>query len=196
MQIMNDKILMDIFADSKPSNDTMVKLNAVRLCLGILTLANILNDEVTNIFPWALTGSSKSKTILPWQKQVRPSEKCLILRCRFLQHSFAPDHPCNQLLTKLVKLREQVGDWITQSPYTVGQYYFELHQNLLFELHHGLIHGYKPIAGRVTWVKETNTMGDSLPESAAFQLAEKIGSFTGNPLSQCSRSPSSKRSST
>eukprot|EP00957_Ditylum_brightwellii_P119129 9087203-Ditylum_brightwellii.AAC.2 len=55
-----DKILMDVFEGSKPSDTTLEKLNTVRLYLGTLTLADIVFDYGRHILPWALTGRSRA----------------------------------------------------------------------------------------------------------------------------------------
>eukprot|EP00957_Ditylum_brightwellii_P160548 12222133-Ditylum_brightwellii.AAC.2 len=67
-----DKILMDVFEATKPSNTTLGKLNTVQLYLGALTLADIISNNGRNILPWALTGRSKAKPMIPWPNQGMP----------------------------------------------------------------------------------------------------------------------------
>eukprot|EP00957_Ditylum_brightwellii_P054188 4104306-Ditylum_brightwellii.AAC.1 len=63
---------MDVFEASKPSNTTLEKLNTVRLYLGALTLADIVSNDGRNILPWALTGRSRAKLMIPWPNQGLP----------------------------------------------------------------------------------------------------------------------------
>eukprot|EP00957_Ditylum_brightwellii_P176885 13473850-Ditylum_brightwellii.AAC.1 len=67
---------MDCFGDTKPLSDTLYKLNVVWLYLGVITLADITNNEGTHIMPWALSGSTHAETLLPWPNQERPSDQC------------------------------------------------------------------------------------------------------------------------
>eukprot|EP00957_Ditylum_brightwellii_P052808 4003712-Ditylum_brightwellii.AAC.1 len=85
-----DKILMNVFEASKPSDTTLEKLNMVRLYLGTLTLADIVSDDGRNILPWALTGRSRAKPMIPWPNQGLPPDSHWVLWHRFLKDCFAP----------------------------------------------------------------------------------------------------------
>eukprot|EP00957_Ditylum_brightwellii_P130577 9960826-Ditylum_brightwellii.AAC.1 len=76
-----DKILMDVFEAKKPSDATLEKLNMVRLYLGVLTLADIASDDGRNILPWALTGRSRSKPMIPWPNHGMPPDSHCVLWC-------------------------------------------------------------------------------------------------------------------
>eukprot|EP00957_Ditylum_brightwellii_P024363 1838924-Ditylum_brightwellii.AAC.1 len=56
-QRMNDLILIDIFESMKPSTGTLEQLNAVKLFLWALTLADLANRAGTHIEHWALSGT-------------------------------------------------------------------------------------------------------------------------------------------
>eukprot|EP00957_Ditylum_brightwellii_P126794 9664819-Ditylum_brightwellii.AAC.1 len=60
---------MDCFEGKKPSKDTLEKLNAVFLYLGVLTVVSITNNEGTHIISWALSISLCAKALLPWPNQ-------------------------------------------------------------------------------------------------------------------------------
>eukprot|EP00957_Ditylum_brightwellii_P004684 355915-Ditylum_brightwellii.AAC.1 len=55
-----DKIFMDVFEATTPSETTLEKLNIVRLYLGVLTLADIVSNDRRNILPWDLTDRSRA----------------------------------------------------------------------------------------------------------------------------------------
>ena len=61
-----DQILMDVFEREKPFPATLEQLNLVRLYCDVLTFADIVSDDGQYIKPWALTGCSKAKPIIPW----------------------------------------------------------------------------------------------------------------------------------
>eukprot|EP00957_Ditylum_brightwellii_P115113 8779421-Ditylum_brightwellii.AAC.1 len=65
---------MDCFEEKKPSTDTLEKFNVVCLYLGVLTVADITNDEERHIIQWALSGSLRAKVLLPWSNQGKPSD--------------------------------------------------------------------------------------------------------------------------
>eukprot|EP00957_Ditylum_brightwellii_P173579 13215989-Ditylum_brightwellii.AAC.1 len=60
---------MDTFKSLKPLPCTLEKLNAVRLYLNVMTLADISNDCGKYIEAWALTGSRTAKAIIIWSNQ-------------------------------------------------------------------------------------------------------------------------------
>eukprot|EP00957_Ditylum_brightwellii_P156734 11929710-Ditylum_brightwellii.AAC.2 len=66
---------MDIFKSMKPSTGTLEQLNAVRLFLQALTLADLANDTGTHIEPWALSGTRVAKVSMHWPNQERPLNK-------------------------------------------------------------------------------------------------------------------------
>eukprot|EP00957_Ditylum_brightwellii_P036111 2735797-Ditylum_brightwellii.AAC.1 len=80
---------MDIFEQQKLLSDTLAKQNAVRLCLVVLTLADIANGEGTHIFPWPLTRTTKAKPMLPWPHQGISSDRCWVIWFRHLKLCFA-----------------------------------------------------------------------------------------------------------
>eukprot|EP00957_Ditylum_brightwellii_P008411 637005-Ditylum_brightwellii.AAC.1 len=61
-----DRIIMDVFVTLQLSALTLTRLNAVRLYLGTLTLADIVSDDGYYIMDWALTGQTKAKPMIPW----------------------------------------------------------------------------------------------------------------------------------
>eukprot|EP00957_Ditylum_brightwellii_P189914 14457583-Ditylum_brightwellii.AAC.1 len=67
-----DRIVMDVFEATKPSNTTLGKLNTVRLYLSALALADIVSNDGQDILPWALTGRSRAKLMIPWSNQGMP----------------------------------------------------------------------------------------------------------------------------
>eukprot|EP00957_Ditylum_brightwellii_P171462 13053017-Ditylum_brightwellii.AAC.1 len=69
-----NRILMDVFEATKPSDTTLGKLNTVRLYVGTLTLADIVFNDERNILPWALTGRSRARPIIPWPNQGMPPD--------------------------------------------------------------------------------------------------------------------------
>eukprot|EP00957_Ditylum_brightwellii_P036295 2748627-Ditylum_brightwellii.AAC.2 len=74
-QHINDVVLMDIFESMKPSTGTLEQLNAVRLFLQELTLADLANDTGTHIEPWDLSGTRIAKVLMHWTNQGRPPEQ-------------------------------------------------------------------------------------------------------------------------
>eukprot|EP00957_Ditylum_brightwellii_P159264 12121993-Ditylum_brightwellii.AAC.1 len=67
---------MDDFLTAKPGSATLANLNAVRLFLGAISLADNCNDNGTCIEPWALSGSQRAQHTIPWPTQEQPSEYC------------------------------------------------------------------------------------------------------------------------
>eukprot|EP00957_Ditylum_brightwellii_P058376 4427180-Ditylum_brightwellii.AAC.1 len=65
---------MDCFCSAKPGDATLDHLNAVRLYLGVTTLADITNDAGTMIESWALLGTKRAQPTIPWPSQERPSD--------------------------------------------------------------------------------------------------------------------------
>eukprot|EP00957_Ditylum_brightwellii_P146229 11134347-Ditylum_brightwellii.AAC.1 len=66
---------MHVFKSVKLTMDSLEKYNAVQLYLGVLTLAEIVSDDGKYIQPWALTGNSRAKPMLPWLNQGKPSDR-------------------------------------------------------------------------------------------------------------------------
>eukprot|EP00957_Ditylum_brightwellii_P177386 13511759-Ditylum_brightwellii.AAC.1 len=61
-QWAHDRIIMDVFGTLQLSALTLTQLNAVRLYLGALTLADIVLNDGYYIMECAFTGRTKSKT--------------------------------------------------------------------------------------------------------------------------------------
>eukprot|EP00957_Ditylum_brightwellii_P184746 14070992-Ditylum_brightwellii.AAC.1 len=129
---------MDVFEQQTPSLDTLVKLNAVRLYLGVLTLADITNNEGMHIFPWTLTGKAKAKPMLPWPKQGMLSDKFWVIWCRYLKLCFALNTSCSHHLNTPIKLDQQLGEWKTKTAYTARQYYDAASSSIVYMLQDGL----------------------------------------------------------
>eukprot|EP00957_Ditylum_brightwellii_P033728 2556182-Ditylum_brightwellii.AAC.1 len=81
---------MDVFKATKLSDTTLEKLNTVRLYLGALMLVDIVSNDRRNILPWALTGRSRAKLMIPWPNQGMPLDSHWALWCRFRKDCFAP----------------------------------------------------------------------------------------------------------
>eukprot|EP00957_Ditylum_brightwellii_P167809 12774190-Ditylum_brightwellii.AAC.1 len=75
-QWAHDMIIMDEFGTLQLSALTLTQLNAVRLYLGALTLADIVSDDGYHIMDWALTGQTKAKPMKPWPNQGKPTDIC------------------------------------------------------------------------------------------------------------------------
>jgi hypothetical protein len=86
-----DSILMDVFESFKPSLCTLEKLNAVRLFLCVITLADITDESGRSIEAWALSGTSVATICIDWPYQARPPESYWVLWRRFNKKVFAPD---------------------------------------------------------------------------------------------------------
>eukprot|EP00957_Ditylum_brightwellii_P019415 1465018-Ditylum_brightwellii.AAC.1 len=65
---------MDVFESLKPSSGTLAKLNAVRLFLQVITLADITDKSGWNIKAWALSGISIATICIDWSYQERPPD--------------------------------------------------------------------------------------------------------------------------
>eukprot|EP00957_Ditylum_brightwellii_P080695 6137149-Ditylum_brightwellii.AAC.1 len=81
---------MDCFCSAKLGDTTLEHLNAVRLYLGVTTLANITNDAGMMIKSWALSGVKRAQPTIPWPNQERPSDSSWIVWRRFLKQHFSP----------------------------------------------------------------------------------------------------------
>eukprot|EP00957_Ditylum_brightwellii_P051814 3929129-Ditylum_brightwellii.AAC.1 len=71
-----DRIIMDVFGTLQLSALTLTQLNTVRLYLGAITLADIVSDDRYHIMDWALTGRTKTKPMIPWPNQGKPTNIC------------------------------------------------------------------------------------------------------------------------
>eukprot|EP00957_Ditylum_brightwellii_P022479 1696231-Ditylum_brightwellii.AAC.1 len=65
---------MDVFESFKPSSCTLDKLNAIRLYLRVLTLADIMDKSGQNIEAWALSGTHVATICIDWSYQERPPD--------------------------------------------------------------------------------------------------------------------------
>eukprot|EP00957_Ditylum_brightwellii_P181519 13826940-Ditylum_brightwellii.AAC.1 len=65
---------MDCFCSAKPGDATLEHLNAVRLYIGVTTLADITNDAGMMIESWALSGVKRAQPTIPWPNQECPSD--------------------------------------------------------------------------------------------------------------------------
>eukprot|EP00957_Ditylum_brightwellii_P088123 6712570-Ditylum_brightwellii.AAC.1 len=81
-------------------------------------LADIVSDDGRNILPWALTGRSRAKPIIPWTNQGMPPDSQWALWRRFLKDCFDPHAGQAHQLMKPIKLAQPIGAWTTTSPYT------------------------------------------------------------------------------
>eukprot|EP00957_Ditylum_brightwellii_P008996 680396-Ditylum_brightwellii.AAC.1 len=162
----HDKILMDMFEDRKPSKDTLGKLNAVRLYLGVVTLANIVNDLGTYIMAWAVTGASKAKPTLPWPNQGKLLDRCWTIWRRYLKECFAPDTSKCHLLHKPIKLPSLLRDWTATMPYTAREYYYDPVILLVLAYREGIFHEYRQTLHRFSLFQATNRTRSSLPDTA------------------------------
>eukprot|EP00957_Ditylum_brightwellii_P015997 1205475-Ditylum_brightwellii.AAC.1 len=159
---------MDVFKATKPSDTTLEKLNTVRLYLGALTLADIVSDGGRNILPWALTGRSRAKPMIPWPNQGMSPDSHWDLWCRFLKDCFAPHTGRAHCLTKPLKLAQPLGAWNTTSPYTTREYYHSPSTNSVYCLQQGSFSVYNAILGRATWFHITNCTHNNLSSDATF----------------------------
>eukprot|EP00957_Ditylum_brightwellii_P057775 4381033-Ditylum_brightwellii.AAC.1 len=113
---------MDVFGSLKPSTLTLERLNTVCFYLGALTLSDIVTDNNTSIMEWALTGRTRTKTMLPWPNQNKPSAVCW----------------------------QPLGRWLTKSLYTAREHYHSGATNEVYELQDGTFHIYKARQNRMT----------------------------------------------
>eukprot|EP00957_Ditylum_brightwellii_P129478 9876432-Ditylum_brightwellii.AAC.1 len=107
----------------------------VQLYLGVLTLVDIVSDDGRHIQPWALSGCSKAKPMIPWQNQGRLPDRCWVIWRRFLKTCFAPTTQKSHRLIQPIKLHQQLGEWKTKSPYTVQEYYYSSLHNAVYRLY-------------------------------------------------------------
>eukprot|EP00957_Ditylum_brightwellii_P037863 2863485-Ditylum_brightwellii.AAC.1 len=70
---------MDVFCSSHPGDAALEKLNLVQLYLGVITLADLINNVGTEIKPWALTGESRACPTIEWPNQEKPADSCFIM---------------------------------------------------------------------------------------------------------------------
>eukprot|EP00957_Ditylum_brightwellii_P014372 1081719-Ditylum_brightwellii.AAC.1 len=64
---------MDEFGTLQLSALILTRLNAVKLYLGALTLADTVSDGGYHIMDWAFTGRTKAKPMIPWPNQGKPT---------------------------------------------------------------------------------------------------------------------------
>eukprot|EP00957_Ditylum_brightwellii_P207804 15354585-Ditylum_brightwellii.AAC.1 len=78
-QRVHDKTITDVFGTLQLSALTLAQLNAVRLYLGALTLADIVSDNGYYIMDWTLMGWTKAKPMIPWPNHGMPTNICWVL---------------------------------------------------------------------------------------------------------------------
>eukprot|EP00957_Ditylum_brightwellii_P035985 2726459-Ditylum_brightwellii.AAC.1 len=119
-----NQIIMDVFGTLQFSLLTLERLNAVRLYLGVLTLADIVSDNGYYIMDWALTGQTKAKPMIPWPNQGMPFNVCWDLWHKYLKQCFSPTTSRSHQLNKSIKLHQPLGEQTTRSLYAAWQYYY------------------------------------------------------------------------
>eukprot|EP00957_Ditylum_brightwellii_P171687 13070123-Ditylum_brightwellii.AAC.1 len=116
---------MDVFESFKPSLCTLDKLNAVRLYLQVLTLADITDKLGQNIKAWALAGTYVATICIDWPYKERPPDSYWILWRSYLKKAFAPATAKSHQLNKPIKLETSLGEWTTTHSYTTRKYYHD-----------------------------------------------------------------------
>eukprot|EP00957_Ditylum_brightwellii_P145989 11117013-Ditylum_brightwellii.AAC.3 len=177
---------MDCFEAKKLTSDTLDKLNSVHLFLGVITLADITNDEGTHIMSWALTGSSHAMTLLSWPNQGRPFERCWVQWRHYLKQCYAPGTSQCHCLHMKMKLQTPLGEWLLKQPYTAQQQYYDQDDEIVYKICNGAFHVYSQVSGRFNRFQVTNQTITELPLSAVFTLVKKFGQlwYCKDPLAQ------------
>eukprot|EP00957_Ditylum_brightwellii_P012727 961992-Ditylum_brightwellii.AAC.1 len=100
---------MDVFEPLHRLALQLERLNAIRLYLGALTLADITTDHGTHIMDWALIGRIKATPMIPWLNQGKPSEPCWALWQMLLKQCSSPGASRNHRMHKNMKLQQPLG---------------------------------------------------------------------------------------
>eukprot|EP00957_Ditylum_brightwellii_P188564 14355046-Ditylum_brightwellii.AAC.1 len=88
--------------------------------------------------------------MIPWPNQGMPPESCWVIWRRFSKKYFAPDTPCAHRLSKPIRLQQQLGAWLTETPYTACEFYHSLAENQVYHLQNGSFNIYSTTPGRFT----------------------------------------------
>jgi hypothetical protein len=172
-----DSILMDVFESLKPSSCTLEKLNAVRLFLRVITLADITDESGRSIEAWALSGSTVATICIDWPHQAKPPDSYWVIWRRFLKKAFAPATPRSHRLNTPIRLAQPLGKWTTRHPYTARKYYHDPTGNQILMHDQGTFHCYSQCHNRVVWFQATGESLQQLPDEAVITTALKFGSL-------------------
>ena len=168
---------MDVFESFKPSPCTLEKLNAVRLFLCVITLADITDESGRFIEAWALSGISVATICIDWPHQARPPESYWVLWRRFLKKAFAPDTSKSHRLNKPIRLERPLGQWTTKHPYTARKYYHDPTNNRILVHVNGTFQCYSQCHNRMAWFQSSGESLPRLPDNAVLTSALKFGSL-------------------
>eukprot|EP00957_Ditylum_brightwellii_P154262 11739527-Ditylum_brightwellii.AAC.1 len=86
-QHVNNQILMDIFERRKPLKDTLEKLNAVRLYLGILTVSDITTDNGAQQIHFQGLCNGAAALMMLYRSELSEILTALYLLCALAEHS-------------------------------------------------------------------------------------------------------------
>eukprot|EP00957_Ditylum_brightwellii_P187730 14294761-Ditylum_brightwellii.AAC.1 len=152
------------------------KLILVRLYLEVLTLTDIMNNNGTEIEPWALTGTKQAGPSLPWLNQERPLKICWITWRCFLKQHFCVDTAKNHRLNKPLQILTYLGQWLTATPYTTRNYYFIPSTKSIIKYRNREFTEYTKAAG---WLIIYVRIGivPTLPDDAIQMKANELGPF-------------------
>eukprot|EP00957_Ditylum_brightwellii_P135179 10306429-Ditylum_brightwellii.AAC.1 len=173
----NNKMLMGVFEEMKPLSDTLEKLNAVRLYLGVCTLVDICDEAGTQIKPWALSGFKQAKSMILWPNQAWPSDRCWVVWRNFLKSVFAPLASKSHQRNKPITLQTALGEWTTSIPYTARAYYYDPNGDNIYAVKGSLFHKFTLARKRVIWFNFFSELHKDLPQSAIITKVLEFGSI-------------------